>query len=151
MIVDIQNLEKENSLYDCILENITNGNSNDIELNNKDQILLKNIKSKILKSLSTEIYKNILDISKYIISKNFSTKIAFIDMDNSFIEENNYINILQILFKLNWLGKIDFSVNITSNEKYNLYVMKNRESIGLTSFTKDTLLYLIEDNVLLKI
>ena len=152
MIVDLENIARENNIYDCILDNINHNNdNNDIELNNKDCNLLNTIKSQILSSLSTEIYSNILNIVKYIISNNFNIKISFMDIDNNFIERNNYKNILKILFKINWLGKIDFNVNINSDTSYNLYIFKNRESIGRFSFEENRFLYLIEDNLLLKI
>ena len=151
MTIDIQNIEHENNIYDCILESINKDSNFGIELNNKDTELLKIVKSKILREVPEKIYKNILDIVKYVIYNNYSITIGFIDIDNNFIEENNYKNILQILFKINWLGKIDFNVNINSNTVYQLYVMKKRADISSLSFVKNTLLYLIEENLLLKI
>ena len=151
MDTDILNIKREHCIYDCILDNINKETVIDIDLNSKDRLVLKIIKAQILRDVTFEIYKNILDITKFIIYNNFSIQIGFIDIDNNFIEENNYKNILQILFKINWLGKIDFNVSINSSKTYNLYVLKNRDNIGRLSFVKDTMLYLIEDNLLLKI
>ena len=103
-----------------------------------------------------QIYKKLCNLfisrkNKQDIKESDLVSIISIDIDNNFIEVNNYKNILQILFKINWLGKIDFNVSINSSKTYNLYVLKNRDNIGRLSFVKDTMLYLIEDNLLLKI
>ena len=151
MEVDIQNIATENNIYDCILESINKKTIFDTDLNNKDDELLKIIKSKILKGIPENIYKSVLNIVTFIIHNNYNIAIGFIDIDNNFIEENQYKNILSVLFKINWLGKIDFNVNSNSDVKYNLYIMKNRSCFGLSYFAKNTLLYLIEENLLLKI
>ena len=151
MKVDIQNIATENNIYDCILESINKKTIFDTDLNNKDDELLKIIKSKILKGIPENIYKSVLNIVTFIIHNNYNIAIGFIDIDNNFIEENQYKNILSVLFKINWLGKIDFNINSNSDVKYNLYIMKNRTCFGLSYFAKNTLLYLIEENLLLKI
>ena len=151
MDIDLQNIENENNIYDCVLDYINTDIDFGSDLNNKDEELLKIIKSKILRELPKNIYKSVLNIVKFIIENNYNINIAFIDIDNSFIEKHQYSVFLKILFKINWLGKVDFNVDINSDKKYNLYVMKNRREIGSSSFVKNTLLYLIEDNLLLKI
>uniref|UniRef100_A0A6C0B4B1 Uncharacterized protein n=1 Tax=viral metagenome TaxID=1070528 RepID=A0A6C0B4B1_9ZZZZ len=151
MSIDIENIESENNIYDCILGSINKEDNINIKLNDKDASILQLIKSKILKTITPDIYKNILDITKYIIQNNYAIKIAFMDIDSNFIEENNYNNLLHILFKINWLGKIDFNVDINSEEKYNLYILKSKDDMNDVSFRPKSLLYLIKENLLFEI
>ena len=151
MNVDLENISKENNIYDLVLEYMTTDKNNDIQLGEKDKNLLKVVKSKILNKIPTKIYKNILEISKYIISKNYNINIAFIEIDNEYIESNNYSNILKCLFKINWLGAIDFSVPIDTDETYNLYFVKNQTDISTISFGNNSFVYFLKTNLLLKI
>jgi len=151
MNLDIENIFNENNIYQYIINNLNNKIKINIELNQKDKLLISKIKSKLLNTINPDKYKNILTISKFIVSKNFSAKIAFINIDNVFIEENEYKTILNIMFKLNWLGNIDFSVSNDTQKKYDIFIFKNKSEISYLSFSGSTLVFLIEDNLLLKI
>lgn len=150
MNVDLENISKENSIYDLVLENMKENRDNDIKLEEKDESLLKVIKSKILNKIPTKIYKNVLEISKYIISKNYNINIAFIKIDNEFIGSNNYSNILKCLFKINWLGTIDFNVPVDTDETYNLYIVKDQKDMVNISFGDNSFVYFLKTNLLLK-
>ena len=136
-------------MFDLILNNLK-PKSFDIDLSEKDKKLLNIIKSKLLNIVSTEKYNNILEIVKFIIINNYNISIGCIGIDNSFIKDNKFSDIFKILFKINWLGKIDF--NISGNENgYECYIVKEKKDIGKLLLEKDNIVYIIKDNFLLYI
>ena len=149
MGIDLEHIEQNRSIYDLILNNLK-PKSFDIDLSEKDKKLLNIIKSKLLNIVSTEKYNNILEIVKFIIINNYNISIGCIGIDNSFIKDNKFADIFKILFKINWLGKIDF--NISGNENgYECYIVKEKKDIGKLLLEKDNIVYIIKDNFLLYI
>jgi len=149
MGIDLEHIEQNRSIYDLILNNLK-PKSFDIDLSEKDKKLLNIIKSKLLNIVSTEKYNNILEIVKFIIINNYNISIGCIGIDNSFIKDNKFSDIFKILFKINWLGKIDF--NISGNENgYECYIVKEKKNIGKLLLEKDNIVYIIKDNFLLYI
>ena len=149
MEVDLEHIEQNHNIYDLILNNLK-PKTFDIDLSEKDNKLLNIIKSKLLNVVSVEKYNNILEIVKFIIKNNYSISIGCIEIDNSFIKDNKFTEIFKILFKINWLGKIEF--NISSNDSgYECYIVKEKKDMGKLLLEEDNIVYVIKDNSLLYI
>ena len=147
--VDKEHIFKEASIYKNILDLYKSSDIIHIELSDKEEILCNIVKSKILNKIAPEIYKNILNICKFIIERNFNIRILLQEID---VQYNN--KLVNILNRLNWLGNIDTKTDDSGplkNIKYDIIIINTQEELLDIKLKNEGLIYILESNILLKL